>query len=83
MTAMSWVISAAFLVLVGSSPVQSATDGNVDPAKAQISGCTTPSAKLRGSSSPPRDQNERLAQLQPARWSMIEPCRRSIPNYLA
>jgi len=32
---------------------------------------------------PFRDQNERLAQLQPARWSMIEPCRRSIPNYLA
>ena len=48
MTAMSWVISAAFLVLVGSSPVQSATDANVDPAKAQITGCTTPSAKLRG-----------------------------------
>jgi hypothetical protein len=32
---------------------------------------------------PFRDQNERLAQLRPARWSMIEPCRRSIPNYLA
>ena len=36
MTAMSWVISAAFLVLVGSGPVRSATDANVDPAKAQI-----------------------------------------------
>jgi hypothetical protein len=60
MTAMSWVISAAFLVLVGSSPVQSATDASVDPAQAQIIGCTTPSAKLRGcrktgaSSSPKR-----------------------------
>jgi hypothetical protein len=36
MTAMSWVVSAAFLILVGSGPVQSATDANVDPAKAQI-----------------------------------------------
>ena len=36
MTASSWVVSAAFLVLVGSDPVQSATHANVDPAKAQI-----------------------------------------------
>jgi len=34
MTAMSWGVSASFLV--GSGPVQSATGANVDPAKAQI-----------------------------------------------
>jgi len=36
MTAISWVVSAALLVLVGSGPVQSAINANVDPAKAQI-----------------------------------------------
>ena len=34
MTAMSWVVSAAFLV--GSGPLPSATGANVNPAKAQI-----------------------------------------------
>jgi len=34
MTVMSWVVSAA--LLVGSCPAQSATNPNVDPAKAQI-----------------------------------------------
>jgi len=36
MTAISRVVSAALLVLVGSGPVQSATNAKVDPTKAQI-----------------------------------------------
>jgi 7,8-dihydropterin-6-yl-methyl-4-(beta-D-ribofuranosyl)aminobenzene 5'-phosphate synthase len=36
MTATSWVVAAALLVLVGSGPMQSAVNANVDPANAQI-----------------------------------------------
>jgi len=36
MTPISWVVSAALLVLVGSGPIQAAANTNVDPAKAQI-----------------------------------------------
>ena len=36
MTGMSWFFSAALLVLARSGPVESATNADVDPAKAQI-----------------------------------------------
>jgi 7,8-dihydropterin-6-yl-methyl-4-(beta-D-ribofuranosyl)aminobenzene 5'-phosphate synthase len=36
MTAISWVVSAALLVLIGSGSVQSAAKANVDPEKVQI-----------------------------------------------
>ena len=36
MTATSWVVSAALLVLGGNRPMQSAVNANVDPANAQI-----------------------------------------------
>lgn len=36
MTAMSWVVSVALLVLVETGSVQSATDANADPMKVQI-----------------------------------------------